>query len=95
MSIRARVCPQTGLYLVPARGGDGWRIAKEQYVRSGGILSVMENKRVGPLPDDALDRRGRFDTIGRTVYFGQTQTAAYAEVLRTSAATAWVCCTGW
>lgn len=82
MSNRARVCPQTGLYLVPARGGDGWRIAKEQYVRSGGILSVLENKRVGPLPDDAPDRRGRFDTVGRTVYFGQTQASAYAEVLQ-------------
>ncbi|MEK8229301.1 hypothetical protein NKG05_30490, partial [Oerskovia sp. M15] len=65
-----------------ARGGDGWRIAKEQYVRSAGILSVPENKRVGPLPDDAPDRRGRFDTIGRTVYFGQTQAATYAEVLQ-------------
>lgn len=67
---------------MPARGEVGWRIAKEQYVRSGGILSVRVNHHVGPLPDDAPDRRGRFDTVGRTVYFGRTALVAFAEVLQ-------------
>ena len=82
MSGGGQVCPKSGLYLVPALGGEGWRIAKEGYVRSGGILSVLENKHVGPLPSGAEDRRGRFDTIGRTVYFGETQETSFAEVLQ-------------
>jgi hypothetical protein len=79
---RARVCPRTGLYLVPARGQTAWRVAKEQYVRSGGILAVRANGGVGPLPQEAPDRRGRFDTIGRTVYFAESAEAAFAEVLQ-------------
>lgn len=82
MSAKERVCPRTGLYLVPARGETGWRVANEQYVRSGGILAVRVNTHVGPLPDESPDRRGRFDTIGRTVYFGQTAEASFAEVLQ-------------
>ncbi len=79
---RAGVCPDTGLYLVPAHGGIGWRVAKEQYVRSGGILAVRVNKHVGRLADDMPDRRGRYDTLGRTVYFGKTAQTSFAEVLQ-------------
>lgn len=79
---RARTCPRTGLHLVPARGQDGWRVAQERYTRSGGILAVRVNEHVGPLPADLPDRRGRFDTIGRTVYFAEHPTTAFAEVLQ-------------
>lgn len=79
---RSRVCPRTGLYLVPARGRDGWRVAQERYTRSGGILAVRVNEHVGPLPAELPDRRGRFDTIGRTVYFAERATTAFAEVLQ-------------
>lgn len=84
MSVQAgsRVCPETGLYLVAARGQSGWRVAKEHYTRSGGILAVRVNEHVGPLPTDAADRRGRFDTIGRTVYFAEQASTAFAEVLQ-------------
>lgn len=81
-SPRAHICPRTGLYLVPARGEIGWRIAKEQYVRSGGILAVPVNKYVGALPVGDPDPRGRFDTLGRTVYFGKTAQTSFAEVLQ-------------
>lgn len=79
---RAGVCPDTGLYLVPARGEIGWRVGKEKYVRSSGILSVRVNEHVGPLADDVPDERGRYDTLGRTVYFGKTAQASFAEVLQ-------------
>ncbi|WP_256829569.1 hypothetical protein [Ornithinimicrobium faecis] len=79
---RSRVCPRTGFYLVPARGQDGWRVAQERYTRSGGILAVRANRHVGPMPEDVPDRRGRFDTIGRTVYFGDQAMTAFAEVLQ-------------
>ena len=75
-------CPLTGLRLVAAAGESGWRVAHERYVRRGGILSVAVNKQVGPLPAGAPDSRGRFDTVGRTVYFGQTEEVAFAEVLQ-------------
>src|SRR5690606_35997277 len=80
---RARTCPRTGLHLVPARGQDGWRVAQERYTRSGGILAVRVNEHVGPLPADLPDRRGRFDTIGRTVYFAERATTAF-EIGRAS-----------
>src|SRR5699024_1464709 len=79
---RSRVCPRTGLHLVPARGQNGRRVAQERYTRSGGILAVRVNEHVGPLPAELPDRRGRFDTIGRTVYFAERATTAFAEVLQ-------------
>lgn len=78
----ARVCPKTGLYLVAATGQDGWRVAQERYTRSGGILAVRANEHIGPLPPEVPDQRGRFDTIGRTVYFAEQATTAFAEVLQ-------------
>lgn len=78
----AQVCPESGLYLLPARGVDGWRVANDRYTRSGGILAVRANDHAGPLPEDAPDRRGRFDSIGRTVYFADLPETAFAEVLQ-------------
>ncbi|UNX55229.1 hypothetical protein MF406_02815 [Georgenia sp. TF02-10] len=40
------------------------------------------NEHVGPLPAELPDRRGRFDTIGRTVYFAERASTAFAEVLQ-------------
>lgn len=78
-----RVCPTTGFYVEPAtRHPFAWRVAKEHYVRVGGINAVRRNGSVGPLPPANADVRGRFDTVGRTVYFGKTQQAAFAEVLQ-------------
>lgn len=57
-------------------------MAQERYTRSGGILAVRVNEHVGPLPAEVPDRRGRFDTIGRTVYFADQATTAFAEVLQ-------------
>src|SRR5690606_39739531 len=57
-------------------------VAQERYTRSGGILAVRVNEHVGPLPAELPDRRGRFDTIGRTVYFAERATTAFAEVLQ-------------
>ncbi|GAA4424038.1 hypothetical protein GCM10023169_20380 [Georgenia halophila] len=57
-------------------------MALEKYTRSGGILAVRMNAHVGPLPENSADRRGRFDTIGRTVYFAEHETTAFAEVLQ-------------
>lgn len=37
---------------------------------------------MGPLPLATADRRGRYDTLGRTVYFADTGKTALAEVLQ-------------
>lgn len=77
----ARTCTETGLRLVAARGEIAFRVAKDRY----GALSVLPNAAVGPLPvgtDSAEgDRRGRFDTVGSTIYLADSRQCAYAEVL--------------
>jgi len=77
-----RVCSTTGLGLVAAAGQSGWRIAKESYVNAGGINSVLKNDVVGKLPAGTPDKRHRYATEGRTVYFAAGKTAAFAEVLQ-------------
>jgi hypothetical protein len=71
----ARICTRTGLVLLPARGEQGWRIAKTAY----GPLNP-------PTRPDANDADptgwGRFDTHGgRTVYAAGSPECAFAEVL--------------
>jgi len=65
--------------LVPAGGETLYRVAKDQYVMSGGILAVLPNDTVGP--KNGADARGRFDTLGRTVYLADSPDCAFAEVL--------------
>jgi hypothetical protein len=76
-----RTCTSTGLHLIAAGGETAFRVAKDRY----GALSVRPNSHVGPLPlgtDPSVgDRRGRFDTVGSTVYLGDSRRCAYAEVL--------------
>lgn len=64
-----------------ADGGDAWRIAKDRYVATSGITGVLVGDRIGPLPHGVPDGRGRYDTLGRTVYFADSPTTALAEVL--------------
>lgn len=86
MTVRApdpdRTCTQTGLGLIAADGGIGWRVTKDAYVRTSGITGVLVNDRVGPLPAGQSDGRGRYDTRGRTVYFADAAKTALAEVLQ-------------
>lgn len=76
-----RTCTSTGLRLVAAGGETAFRVAKDRH----GALSVLPNSHVGPLPigtDPSVgDRRGRFDTVGSTVYLADSRRCAYAEVL--------------
>lgn len=78
-----RTCTKTGLRLVAAAGENGFRVAKDRY----GALSVLPNKIVGPLPitptaaKASPDHRGRYDTLGSTVYLADSNRCAYAEVL--------------
>lgn len=76
-----RTCTDTGLRLVAAGGETAFRVAKDRH----GALSVRPNSHVGPLPlgtDPSVgDRRGRFDTVGSTVYLADARRCAYAEVL--------------
>lgn len=78
-----RTCGKTGLRLVAAAGENGFRIAKDRY----GALSVLPNTIVGPLPITSTaakaspDRRGRYDTLGSTIYLADSRRCAYAEVL--------------
>lgn len=76
----ARRCTVTGLYLLAATGGSAYRVAKD---RGRGPLRGHPNRHVGPLhPAFVSDPRGRFDTIGSTVYFSDMPRTAFAEVLR-------------
>lgn len=75
------LCPKTGLYLVSAQGQRAYRVAKDTYVRRDGVLGVRSNTIVGSIGGDVLDTRGRFDTLGRTVYFADSPETAFAEVL--------------
>lgn len=74
----ARTCTATGVRLVPASGGTVYRVAKD---RGRAALEGYPNTDVGQLPVGAPDRRGRWDTIGSTVYFADTPQTAFAEVL--------------
>ena len=80
-AVAARTCTLTGLRLVPAAGQSAFRVAKDRY----GALSVLANTVVGPLPigtdPSTGDHRGRFDTLGSTIYLADTRRCAYAEVL--------------
>jgi len=77
-----KVCSETGLGLSRARQQTGWRVARDQFVNAGGINRVLNNDRVGPLVLGAPERRGRYDTLGRTVYFADSKKAALAETLQ-------------
>ncbi|MCG7285421.1 hypothetical protein MHY85_05455 [Cellulomonas sp. ACRRI] len=77
-----RVCTQTGLHLVPAAGEIAYRVAQDRYVRRAGVNSAPHNRHVGPITDGTPDKRGRFDTVGRTVYFADAPQTAFAEVLQ-------------
>lgn len=77
-----RTCTKTGLRLIEATDQRGFRVAKDRY----GALSVPQNTIVGPLPITSTtrassDRRGRFDTLGSTIYIAESGRCAYAEVL--------------
>ncbi len=66
---------------MPARGEIAFRVAKDRY----GALSVRQNSVVGPMPvgvdPQVGDPRGRFDTMGSTIYLADSRACAYAEVL--------------
>lgn len=77
---KGRQCASTGLALVQATGELSFRVAKDRY----GALSVRENSFVGPMPigtATASDSRGRYDSIGSTIYLADSRRCAYAEVL--------------
>jgi hypothetical protein len=70
----------TGLRLIPAAGEIAFRVAKDRY----GALSVRKNSIVGPMPIGTSadsDPRGRYDSIGSTIYLADSRQCAYAEVL--------------
>lgn len=77
-----RQCAETGFGLIAARNETAWRVTKDRYVRTAGITNVLTNNRVGPLPPGTPDSRGRYDTLGSTVYFADTRKTALAEVLQ-------------
>ncbi|TRW47609.1 RES domain-containing protein [Georgenia yuyongxinii] len=81
MSITApteRRCTLTGLHLLRATGQVAFRVTQEQY----GALTASPNEAVGALgPSAPAERRGRFDTIGRTAYLADSPECAFAEVL--------------
>lgn len=76
-----RICTKTGLHLVEAGGERRYRVAKDRH----GALSARRNEHVGPMPvgfdSDAGDSRGRYDTLGSTIYLAESRRCAYAEVL--------------
>ena len=75
-----RRCTATGLHLLPAAGVAAYRVVKD---RGRGPLKGYPNEHVGPYPrGSGADARGRFDTIGSTVYFSDTPETSFAEVLR-------------
>lgn len=71
----------TGFQLVQAAGEISFRVAKDRY----GALSVRKNSIVGPLligtDPHAGDSRGRFDSLGSTIYLADSRQCAYSEVL--------------
>ena len=77
---KGRRCASTGLTLVQAAGQISFRVAKDRY----GALSVRKNSIVGPMPIGTAatsDSRGRYDSIGSTIYLADSRQCAYAEVL--------------
>lgn len=75
-----RTCTKTGLRLAEATGETGFRVVQDRH----GALSVLPNKIVGSLPTTSTtmsspDRRGRYDTLGSTVYVADSPRCAYAE----------------
>lgn len=80
--VQNRVCTATGLGIIEADHGAGWRVAKDVYVRASGINGVLINERIGVLPPGTDENRGRYDTLGRTVYFADHAKTALAEVLQ-------------
>ncbi|MFC8599775.1 RES domain-containing protein [Isoptericola sp. NPDC057191] len=73
-------CVRTGLHVVPASAiRTAYRVALDRGERSP--LQGYRNELVGPLPPGAVERRGRFDRDGHTVYFADTPETAFAEVL--------------
>lgn len=81
MTPEEHTCETSGLHLLPAGGEEAFRVAKDRY----GALSAKENDVIGPWPIGpsgyAEDARGRFDTIGRTIYLAESRKCSYAEVL--------------
>lgn len=75
-------CSKTGLGLVRANHQTGWRVARDRFVNAGGINHVLINDRVGPDLIGAPERRGRYDTLGRTVYFADSKKTSLAETLQ-------------
>lgn len=78
VSAGSRTCHATGLRLVPATRQLAYRVAKD---RGRPALEGYPNEVVGPLPTVGRDLRGRWDTIGSTVYFADSPECAFAEVL--------------
>lgn len=77
-----RTCTSTGFHLLESTGEAAYRVAQDRY----GALSVLRNTHVGPLPAPepgvpVADKRGRYDTVGSTVYLADSRKCAYAEVL--------------
>lgn len=76
--IGTRTCSVTGLGLLGAASDhDVLRVAKDR----SGALTGYPNEHVGQLPSSMPEKRGRFDTLGSTLYFADSRTCAYAEVL--------------
>lgn len=78
----SRTCSTTGLKLVAANGETASRVAKDRI----GALAAHHNNDVGPraqeIPVDTTgDPRGRFDTLGTTIYLAGSRRCAFAEVL--------------
>lgn len=73
-----RSCSATGLRLIPARGETAYRVAKD---RGRPALEGFPNTEVGALRPGTIDRRGRWDTIGSTLYLADSPQTAFAEVL--------------
>lgn len=78
----SRLCAKTGLRIIAAHGKTSIRVAKD---RSRGALTGWKNAKVGRLPaelaDEIGDPRGRYDTLGSTIYLADSRRCAYAEVL--------------
>ncbi|MEP7765141.1 hypothetical protein [Sanguibacter sp. 25GB23B1] len=81
-SPESRTCSSTGVRLAPATGELAFRVAKDRYTRRSGPLASLPNGHVGALPRTVKEVRGRFDTIGRTVYFGDSPECCFAETLQ-------------
>lgn len=77
-----RTCATSGFRLVAADGELAYRVAQDRYVHAGGILAAPTNNLVGAGAPGSRDRRGRFDTLGTTVYFADSPDCCFAEVLQ-------------